>query len=99
MSFSIDTVVEQVAAQFEQSPLKSTIENTVKNCLNQKQGEFEALTTALQEGELTQEEFQIELEREKGLLTAEMETLQIMAKAEVQKVVNQIFQAIASQLK
>ncbi|ASA55305.1 hypothetical protein [Vibrio gazogenes] len=99
MSFSIDTIVDQVAAQFGQSPLKSTIENTLKASLNQKQGEFEALQTALQNGELTQEEFQIEIEREKALLAAEMETLKIIAKAEVQKIVNQVFQAITSQLK
>ncbi|SHG15498.1 hypothetical protein [Vibrio gazogenes] len=99
MPFSIDMIVDQVAAQFGQSPLKSTIENTLKASLNQKQGEFEALQTALQNGELTQEEFQIEIEREKALLTAEMETLKIIAKAEVQKIVNQVFQAITSQLK
>ncbi len=99
MPFSIDMIVDQVAAQFGQSPLKSTIENTLKASLNQKQGEFEALQTALQNGELTQEEFQIEIEREKTLLIAEMETLKIIAKAEVQKIVNQVFQAITSQLK
>ncbi|KUI97885.1 hypothetical protein [Vibrio sp. MEBiC08052] len=99
MPFSIDTVIDQITAQFRQSPLQSTIENALKTSLAQKQEEFEALETALHNGDLTQEEFQIEIEREKALLTAEMETLQIMAKAEVQKVVNQVFQAITSQLK
>ncbi|MDW6093865.1 hypothetical protein SBX64_15105 [Vibrio rhizosphaerae] len=99
MPFSMDTIAEQIAAQFGQSPLKSSIENALKTSLGQKQGEFEALETALQNGDLTQEEFQIEIEREKALLSAEMETLQIMAKAEIQKVVNQVFQAITSQLK
>ncbi|QMV15467.1 hypothetical protein [Vibrio spartinae] len=99
MPFSIETTIEQITAQFGQSPLKSTLENALKTSLNQKQGEFEALQAALQNGDLTQEEFQIEIEREKALLTAEMETLKIIAKAEIQKIVNQVFQAITSQLK
>ena len=57
--------------------------------------ELEMLLMAKKQGQLSEDEFQLELDRERLLVEAEMLTWKIAAKADVQKVVNKTFHALA----
>jgi hypothetical protein len=49
-------------------------------------------------GQLSKEEFDMEIEREKQLVEAELLTMQFCSKDEVQKVVNKVFEEIEESL-
>ncbi|MBD1557257.1 hypothetical protein HC752_09910 [Vibrio sp. S9_S30] len=95
MQESIHSVIHTVTSQLEDSPIKDLLSSALKSCIDEKTNELDMLLMAKKEGQISDEAFQIELEREKQIVEAEMLTWQIAAKADVQKVVNKTFHALA----
>ncbi|GFR71007.1 hypothetical protein ElyMa_003801600 [Elysia marginata] len=98
MTDPIASILEHIIAEIEDSSIKNQLASALQACIEKQQCSIEELLTAKKNGQLTEEEFQAELEREKLITHAEMLTWQITAKAEVQKVVNKTFQALADLL-
>ncbi|WP_367989238.1 hypothetical protein AB2S62_18525 [Vibrio sp. NTOU-M3] len=97
MNQNIETVLNQITEQIEDSPTKNLLAGALKTTVEQ-QISLEELMLAKQNGELNDTEFETEMEREKQLVEAEMLTWQIAAKADVQKVVNKAFALMKSSL-
>lgn len=57
------------------------------------------LTQAVKDGDLSQEEFEQEMEREKEVLKAQLVTLEIIALSEVQKAINSFVSGLAGAVK
>ena len=55
-----------------------------------------ALTEAVKDGDLTPEDFEQEMEREKEVLQAQLATLEIIALSEVQKAINSFVSGLTS---
>ncbi|CCN69074.1 conserved hypothetical protein [Vibrio nigripulchritudo SFn118] len=94
MNNTLHSVIDTITSQLENSPYKNLLGSALKSCIEKQQNDIETLLLARQAGEISEEEFAIELEREKQIVEAEMLTWQITAKAEVQKVVNKAFHAL-----
>ncbi|SHO56780.1 hypothetical protein VQ7734_02549 [Vibrio quintilis] len=90
MHISIDNIITQVQAQFD-SPLPGSMLSVLQTSLANEQGALESLGTAFASGNISREEFETGLEREKNVVTTEMETWQINADSEVRQVVNLTF--------
>lgn len=58
-----------------------------------------ALTQAVKDGDLSPEEFEQEMEREKEVLQAQLVTLEIIALSEVQKAINSFVSGLAGAVK
>ena len=95
MNISIESVVNQVSSQIEESPVKNLIASALQSSIDQQKTSIEELLLAKQSGDLTETEFEVELDREKQIVEAEMLTWQITSKAEIQKVVNKTFHVLA----
>ena len=95
MNISIESVVNQVSSQIEESPVKNLIASALQSSIDQQKSSIEELLLAKQNGDLTETEFDVELDREKQIVEAEMLTWQITSKAEIQKVVNKTFHVLA----
>jgi len=91
MDMNFDSIVQQVAEQLPDTPEKNLLSGALKTCIDKRKTDVEELIAAKSAGELTEQEFELELDREKKIVEAEMLTWQIVAKAEVQKVVNKAF--------
>ncbi|WP_211826687.1 hypothetical protein [Kistimonas asteriae] len=98
MTDTIESVLMQITAQIEDSSIKEQLGNALITSIRMQQVAIEQLLIARKNGEITEEDFEIELTREKQITVAEMLTSQIIAKAEVQRVVNKTFQALANVL-
>lgn len=98
MNQIFNNIVKQTLNQVEDSPLKDTLGEALTSSLTKQQDTLSALLQAKQEGIISQEELDMELEREKDILEAEMLTKQITAKAEVQKLVNDAIQSLSKGL-
>lgn len=94
MNHIFNTLVEQNLSQLEDSPLKSLLSSS----LEKRRGPIEDLLQAKEQHMLNQEEFEIELEREKKILEAEMLTTQIAAKSAIQKVINNAIESLSKGL-
>lgn len=96
------------------SSLFNDVATSAADTLEQGGGEFSAallkiigqqdnpiyvLTQALKEGELSQQEFEGELERERKVLEAQLVTLEIIALSEVQKALNAALSSLTSAVK
>lgn len=57
------------------------------------------LAQAVKDGDLTPEDFETEMEREKEVLQAQLVTLEIMALSEVQKAINSFVSGLTGALK
>lgn len=98
MNQIFNNIVKQTLNQVEDSPLKDTLGEALTSSLTKQQDTLSALLQAKQEGIISQEELDMELEREKDILEAEMLTKQITAKAEIQKLVNDAIQSLSKGL-
>ncbi|KZN13050.1 hypothetical protein [Marinomonas sp. TW1] len=98
MKHIFNQIVKQTLDQVEDSPLKNALGEALTSSLTKQQDTLSALLQAKQEGVISQEELDMELNREKDILEAEMLTKQIAAKAEVQKLVNDAIQSLSKGL-
>ena len=72
------------------------IGNNLLEILNNNKESLTELVEAHATGEIDQDEFDIELEREKSILEAEMISLEIASKAAIQKAVNSAINTLTS---
>ncbi|MCG9595183.1 hypothetical protein L1D15_00460 [Vibrio sp. Isolate25] len=98
MTENIDSIIEQITSQIEDSPIKNLLASALTVTLDKQKSTLEELIAARNNGDLTDEEFELEITREKQIAEAEMLTWQISAKSEVQKIVNKTFSALVNTL-
>lgn len=91
---SINKIVQQITDKFADSPSQQLLAGALKTSINNQRIGLEELLAAKESGDLTSEEFEMELEREKMIIETELLTLEICAKAEVQKLVNKAFELL-----
>jgi len=99
MSNPIENALESVKHTLAKEDLTSELSSAIEASFAKNSVSLDELIQARAEGELSPEEFQIELEREKKIQEAELLTLQVAAKAKVQKVMDAVFDALVSGLK
>ncbi|SBS31060.1 hypothetical protein MSP8887_01421 [Marinomonas spartinae] len=88
MKSILDNLVGTTLDKVEDSPIKNLLGDALKESLEKQKSAFEDLLLAKEQGLISQEDFEIEIEREKEILEAEILTKQIAAKAVIQKLVN-----------
>lgn len=71
------------------------LKGALAQALQTRESEMAELVNALKSGEMSEEEFQVELSREKLVIEAELLTEEIRAKAEIQKLVQGAFSMIS----
>ncbi|AXN33728.1 MULTISPECIES: hypothetical protein [Vibrio] len=98
MTESIDNIIEQITSQIEDSPIKNLLTSALTVTLDKQKATLQELIEARNNGELTNEDFELEILREKQIAEAEMLTWQISAKSEVQKIVNKTFSTLVDTL-
>ncbi|NRB66127.1 MAG: hypothetical protein HRU48_01975 [Vibrio sp.] len=98
MTPSLDNLIEQVTNQIEDSPLKNLMTSALTVTLDKQKSTLQELIDARNNGDLTNEEFELEILREKQIAEAEMLTWQISAKSEVQKIINKTFSTLVDTL-
>ncbi|MFM2480565.1 hypothetical protein [Celerinatantimonas sp. YJH-8] len=91
MALPIEQILNTVSDGLADSPVKQALCEGLGQCLNQQGENLSMLVEAKNNGELSAEEFQVELEREKQIAEAELLTQAIAGKVEVQKIVNEAF--------
>ncbi|KJY71590.1 hypothetical protein TW78_13760 [Vibrio coralliilyticus] len=98
MTESIDNIIEQITSQIEDSPIKNLLTSALTVTLDKQKATLQELIEARNNGDLTNEDFELEILREKQIAEAEMLTWQISAKSEVQKIVNKTFSTLVETL-
>ncbi|AIS58002.1 hypothetical protein ABF162_22035 [Vibrio coralliilyticus] len=98
MTESIDNIIEQITSQIEDSPIKNLLTSALTVTLDKQKATLQELIEAKNNGDLTNEDFELEILREKQIAEAEMLTWQISAKSEVQKIVNKTFSTLVDTL-
>ncbi|MBN3492614.1 hypothetical protein [Vibrio neptunius] len=98
MTPSLDNLIEQVTNQIEDSPIKNLMTSALTVTLDKQKATLQELIDARNNGDLTDEEFELEILREKQIAEAEMLTWQISAKSEVQKIINKTFSTLVETL-
>ncbi|NVK72163.1 MAG: hypothetical protein HWE24_01680 [Oceanospirillaceae bacterium] len=98
MNPTFDHLVATTLDKLEDSSLKNTLGEALKESLKKQQTSFQNLLVAKEQNLISQEEFDIEMEREKAILEAEMLTKQIAAKAVIQKLVNDAISSLTKGL-
>lgn len=98
MTESIDNIIEQITSQIEDSPIKNLLTSALTITLDKQKATLQELIEARNNGDLTNEDFELEILREKQIAEAEMLTWQISAKSEVQKIVNKTFSTLVDTL-
>ena len=78
--------------------MKKTMKKAIKDALSKDEYGMDELIAAYKGGQLSKEEFDMEMEREKQLVEAELLTMQFCSKADMQKVVNKVFEQIEQSL-
>lgn len=99
MSNPIENALESVKHTLAKEDLTSELSSAIEASFAKNSISLDELIQARADGELSPEEFQEELEREKQIQEAELLTLQVAAKAKVQKVMDAVFDALMSALK
>ncbi|PJC87987.1 hypothetical protein CSW98_02380 [Vibrio sp. HA2012] len=85
------SIIKRITSEYAESMSGEVLIGALNDVLPQQESDIEALITAKKAGELTGEEFDCEMSREEQILEAEMLTMQVASKAEVQKVVHEVF--------
>ncbi|WFB50781.1 hypothetical protein [Vibrio coralliilyticus] len=98
MTESIDNIIEQITSQIEDSPIKNLLTSALTVTLDKQKATLQELIEAKNNGDLTNEDFELEILREKQIAEAEMLMWQISAKSEVQKIVNKTFSTLVDTL-
>ena len=90
MSFDIDQVLKDMAGAITGTVQQGAgdIQSYLKEILDKEKESLKELAEARLRNEITEEEFQQELEREKKVVEAQLLTIEIMTKALAQKAVN-----------
>ncbi|WP_438462910.1 hypothetical protein [Marinomonas sp. PE14-40] len=99
MSHQLENALASIKQTLAKEDLTSELSSAIEASFAKNSVSLDELIQAREEGELTLEEFQEELEREKQIQEAELLTLQVAAKAKVQKVMDAVFDALLSGLK
>lgn len=93
MNLSTENLLNQALLQVE-NQLPSQLISPLKQVMDRQADSLGELIQARNDGELTHSEFEMELAREQQIAEAELLTLQIATKAEVQQAINQAFSAL-----
>ena len=88
----LDTALNVVGDEAQQ------MSGPLQRALNAQKASIQALAEAKLNGEISESEFIAELEREKAILEIELITLEIIAKATVQKAINAAMSCLTSAL-
>ena len=88
----LDTALNVVGEEAQQ------MSGPLQKALNAQKASILALAEAKLNGEISESEFIAELEREKAILEVELITLEIIAKATVQKAINAAMSCLTSAL-
>ena len=88
----LDTALNVVGDEAQQ------MSGPLQKALNAQKASIQALAEAKLNGEISESEFIAELEREKAILEVELITLEIIAKATVQKAINAAMSCLTSAL-
>ncbi len=88
----LDTALNVVGDEAQQ------MSGPLQRALNAQKASIQALAEAKLNGEISESEFIAELEREKAILEVELITLEIIAKATVQKAINAAMSCLTSAL-
>ena len=99
MSNPIEDALVSIKQTLAKEDLTSELSSAIEASFAKNSASLNELIQARADGELSPEEFQLELEREKQVQEAELLTLQVAAKAKVQKVMDAVFDALLSGLK
>ena len=99
MSNPIQSALVSIKQTLAKEDLTSELSSAIEASFAKNSASLNELIQARADGELSSEEFQLELEREKQIQEAELLTLQVAAKAKVQKVMDAVFDALLSGLK
>jgi len=86
----LDTALNVVGDEAQQ------MSGPLQRALNAQKASIQALAEAKLNGEISESEFIAELEREKAILEVELITLEIIAKATVQKAINAAMSCLTS---
>ncbi|MFA8434908.1 MAG: hypothetical protein ACEPOZ_10370 [Marinifilaceae bacterium] len=98
---NMDSLLREMAANAANTTQngQELLREGVMNLLEQNRVTLEELMTALSEGEICEEEFSAEIEREKALLEAELLSLQIVGKPEAQKAITAAMDTLTQAVK
>lgn len=94
MTDNIKSLFNQVLSKIPESPIGGDIAGPLMDKISSRQSQIEELIKAKKEGFLTQEDLETELDREKKIVEAELLSIKIAAKAEVQKAAQKAFKFI-----
>lgn len=78
--------------------MKNILEGAMCKVLTKQESDLDELIEAYKSGQLTKQEVEIEMEREKEIVEAELLTYQICSSSEIKKVMNNIFTQIEESL-
>lgn len=96
MSSLVSQIISQITEQLNDSSIKEELCQHFCQTLQSKQSGLQALLEAHQCGDLTEEEFKLELEREKQIVEAEFLTEEIAVRAELKKLLDGAFSALCT---
>jgi hypothetical protein len=99
MNLEIEKVLETVKKILVKEDLETPLLGAIEASFVNNQNALNELIQAKKNGEISEAAFQEELEREKKIQEAELLTLEISAKAQIQKIMNKVFDVLLSGLK
>ncbi|WP_155730960.1 hypothetical protein [Pseudoalteromonas luteoviolacea] len=101
MEFDIAKTLQDVSGQVmsEMGEIGSTFAGELGKAFADKEQSLIELSTAYLQGELDESELKQELEREQKVIEAQLITLEIAAKAAIQKAVNGVMNGLTATLK
>ncbi|TQF72452.1 hypothetical protein [Pseudoalteromonas luteoviolacea] len=101
MEFDIAKTLQDVSGQVmsEMGEVGSTFAGELGKAFADKEQSLIELSTAYLQGELDESELKQELEREQKVIEAQLITLEIAAKAAIQKAVNGVMNGLTATLK
>ncbi|KZN38770.1 hypothetical protein N475_15340 [Pseudoalteromonas luteoviolacea DSM 6061] len=101
MEFDIAKTLQNVSGQVmsEMGEVGNTFAGELGKAFADKEQSLTELSTAYLQGELNEDELKQELEREQKVIEAQLITLEIAAKAAIQKAVNGVMNGLTATLK
>lgn len=94
MNNVVEIALENALKTLSESTQQVLLEDALSSAVKHYEIDLNELLKAFQAGQLTREELDLELERERKLIEVEMLTWQIAAKAEIQKAVRAFLEAL-----
>ena len=101
MSFNIDKVFKDMTSTVKDIVKEELgdIKQYGKEILEAEKKELESLAIERLEGKINDEEFNIEVEREKKVLEVQLQTIKIMSKALAQEAINEAIEVFIKAVK